>query len=77
MEIINTWIEATQYFIDASDSFSKYVTLRMWFDPMTPIPDPSYQEMQNKVNKAFTEWMDKESMAISKMNKVTELLKQI
>ncbi len=76
-KLINTWIEATEYFIDASDSLSRYITLRMWFDPMTPIPDPSYYEAKKKVDDAFKDWMDKESKAISKMNKVTDLLKQI
>ncbi len=76
-ELVNTWIKATQYFIDASDSFSKYITLRMWFDPMTPIPDPSYYEAMKKVDDAFKDWMDKESKAINKMDTVMKIIKEI
>ena len=49
----------------------------MWFDPMTPIPNPSYYEAKKKVDDAFKDWMDKESKAIRKMDTVMKIIKEI
>ena len=76
-KLVNDWITATQLSIESIDAFNNYITHKQLFDAMTPIPDPSYIEMQNKVNAAFMEWINKESKAMDLMGDVIETLKKL
>jgi len=76
-QLVNDWIKATQLFIESIDAFNNYTTYKQFFDTMTPIPDPSYTEFKQKVDKAFMEWMQKESEATNLMNDVIDRLKKL